>query len=95
MENWLKQFEGALIQSDDALLASLFHHQSYWRDVLALSWRIMTVNGADAILSELKTSLPLTRPSNFKIDNDRTGPRRVTRAGIEAIEAIFAFETDA
>ena len=58
VENWLKQFEGALIQSDDVLLASLFHHRSYWRDVLALSWSIMTVNGADAILIELKTYVP-------------------------------------
>ena len=95
VENWLKQFERALIQSDDILLANLFHHDSYWRDVLALSWRIMTVSGADAILNELKPYIPLTRPSNFKIDNDRTGPRRVTRAGTEAIEAIFAFETHA
>ena len=95
VENWLKQFEGALIQSDDTLLASLFHYDSYWRDVLALSWRIMTVIGADAILNELKAFNPLTKPSNFRIDNDRTEPRRVTRAGTEAIEAIFAFETDA
>lgn len=95
VENWLKQFERALIQSNDTLLASLFHYDSYWRDVLALSWRIMTVIGADAILNELKAFNPLTKPSNFRIDNDRTEPRRVTRAGTEAIEAIFAFETDA
>src|SRR5215204_1562368 len=95
VENWLKQFERALIQSNDTLLASLFHYDSYWRDVLALSWRIMTVIGADAILNELKAFNPLTKPSNFRIDNDRTGPRRVTRAGTEAIEAIFGFETRA
>src|SRR3954454_9260474 len=75
VENWLKQFERALIQSDDTLLASLFHYDSYWRDVLALSWCIMTVSGADAILTELKAHIPLTRPSSFRIDNDRTEPR--------------------
>ena len=36
-----------------------------------------------------------TAPSatGFEIDRKRTPPRRVTRAGTEAIEAIFRFET--
>ena len=49
-ENWLAQFEKALAKSDDASLNSLFHPDSYWRDVLALSWRFTTVDGRDAIL---------------------------------------------
>ena len=28
------------------LLKTLFHPDSYWRDVLALSWNIQTLNGA-------------------------------------------------
>ena len=32
-----------------------FIRDSYWRDVLALSWNIQTLNGADAILNELRT----------------------------------------
>ena len=35
---------------DENLLKRLFHPDSYWRDVLALSWNIQTINGADAIL---------------------------------------------
>ena len=54
VENWLAQFEDALAKPDDGLLESLFHPDSYWRDVLALSWNIQTLNGADAILNELK-----------------------------------------
>ena len=46
-ENWLAQFETALAEPDDATaLKTLFHPDSYWRDVLALSWNIQTVNGA-------------------------------------------------
>ena len=74
-------------------LASLFHADSYWRDVLALTWRIQTVGGADAIVSELDAHAARARPSGFRIDPRRTPPRRVTRAGTEAIEAIFCFET--
>src|SRR5215211_3240727 len=92
-ENWLAQFERALTHGDDVLLATLFHPDSYWRDVLALTWRIKTVNGADAIVSGLKASVGRARPANFEIDPGRTTPRRVARAGIESIETIFRFET--
>jgi len=92
-ENWLAQFETALAAPDGALLKSLFHPDSYWRDVLALSWNLQTLNGADAILNELKARAACAAPSGFRIDPDRAAPRRVTRAGTNAIEAIFKFET--
>jgi hypothetical protein len=88
-DNWLAQFESALAISDDALLKTLFHPESYWRDVLALSWNLQTVNGAAAILKELKAEAGRTAPAGFRIDPDRVAPRRVTRAGTSAIEAIF------
>ncbi len=91
-ENWLAQFEGALTQPDDGLLKNLFHPDSYWRDVLALTWDIRTIKGADAIVSALKGHAA-AGASSFRIDPDRTPPRRVTRAGTAAIEAIVRFET--
>jgi cation diffusion facilitator CzcD-associated flavoprotein CzcO len=92
-ESWLARFEQALGNSDHHLLTPLFHPESYWRDVLALSWNIQTVNGADAIISELKAYAGSTSPSGFKIDPDRAAPRHVTRAGTRTVEAIFGFET--
>jgi len=92
-ETWLTQFEAALAAPDDDALKTLFHVDSYWRDVLALSWNIQTINGADAILRELKTLARRAAPSAFAIDPDRRAPRKVTRAGTLAIEAIFKFET--
>jgi thioredoxin reductase len=91
-ENWLAQFESALAASNHNL-KSLFHPDSYWRDVLALSWNLQTINGADAILRELKARAGSAAPTGFRIDPDRAAPRRVTRAGTNAIEAIFTFET--
>jgi cation diffusion facilitator CzcD-associated flavoprotein CzcO len=93
VENWLTQFEQALSEPDDVLLKTLFHADSHWRDVVALTWRIMTVNGADAILRELRTHNARVQPAGFKIPAERTAPRRVTRAGTDSIEAIFTFET--
>jgi len=93
VDEWLAQFERALGGRDDALLRSLFHADSHWRDVLALTWRIRTVGGADAIVRELRAHAARARPTGFATDPDRTAPRRVTRAGIPAIEAIFRFRT--
>ena len=92
-ESWLAQFERALAKPDDVLLKTLFHPDSHWRDVLALTWHIRTVNGRDAILRELKSHVGRARPAGFRTDPDRTPPRTVTRAGTKAIEAIFRFDT--
>ncbi|MES5481443.1 NAD(P)/FAD-dependent oxidoreductase [Bradyrhizobium sp. INPA03-11B] len=92
-DNWLVQFEDALASPDDVLLKPLFHPDSYWRDVLALSWNIQTVNRAFAIIEELPAHARRSTPREFRIDAERAAPRRVMRAGTNAIEAIFKFET--
>jgi putative flavoprotein involved in K+ transport len=92
-ENWLAQFESALARPDEPLLKTLFHPDSYWRDALALSWNLQTINGADAILRELKARAGSATPRGFRIDPDRAAPRRVDRAGTNSIETIFKFET--
>jgi cation diffusion facilitator CzcD-associated flavoprotein CzcO len=92
-DNWLAQFESALSKADDGLLRTLFHSDSHWRDVLAFTWDFRTITGADAILSELKAHAGRAGPAGFRINPDRSAPRTVTRAGTQAIEAIFKFET--
>jgi putative flavoprotein involved in K+ transport len=89
--DWLQRFERAL--ASPAALRDLFGPDSHWRDVLALTWRLRTVDRADAIAAELSSQAASAKPSGFRIDPDRTQPRRVKRAGTEAVEAIFRFET--
>jgi cation diffusion facilitator CzcD-associated flavoprotein CzcO len=91
---WLAQFENALTTVDGPLLKSLFHPDSYWRDVLALTWNLQTINGADVISQNLRVHAGRAAPGAFRIDPARAAPRRVTRAGTETIEAIFKFETE-
>src|SRR4029453_17719879 len=91
--SWLAQFENALAEHNGVLLKTLFHPESHWRDVLALTWHIRTVSGLDVILKELKAHVSRANPTGFRIDPHRTAPRYVTRAGTNAIEAIFRFET--
>jgi putative flavoprotein involved in K+ transport len=92
-ENWLVQFETALSDADADALGELFHPESYWRDAVALSWTLQTINGRDAILKTLKAQAAEAAPSAFAIDPNRAAPRRVTRAGTDCIETIFKFET--
>ena len=91
---WLAQFERALSSGDWLAVKALFHPDCHWRDVLALSWDIQTVSGAERVVAALKIYVGrAARPFGFKVDAERTSPRQVTRAGSDAIEAIFAFET--
>jgi hypothetical protein len=90
-DRWLGRFEAALRSRDAARLQSLFHADSHWRDVLALTWRIRTVSGGAAVVSDLLKIEPMA--SGFGVDPARTAPRHVTRAGTKCIEALFRFET--
>jgi cation diffusion facilitator CzcD-associated flavoprotein CzcO len=91
--HWLARFEHALAQRDGGLLESLFLPDSHWRDVLALTWQIRTVSGAEAVTRELKAHAGRIKPAGLRTDPDRTPARQVTRAGTQCIEAIFRFET--
>jgi thioredoxin reductase len=93
VEEWLTQFERALASPDDESLATLFHRDCHWRDVLAFTGRINTFSGLHAVVGALKRYAARTKPIGLRIDPDRTAPRTVTRAGADAIEAIFSFET--
>jgi cation diffusion facilitator CzcD-associated flavoprotein CzcO len=90
---WLDEFEHALGKPGGAALNRLFLADSFWRDVLALSWNLQTLAGRDAVAQALNALAPKATPRNFKIAPNRAAPRRVTRAGTNNIEAIFNFET--
>jgi putative flavoprotein involved in K+ transport len=89
---WLARFESALAGPDAARLETLFHRDSHWRDVLALTWDIGTVSGAGAVVRQLNAHAGRARPENFQIDPARAAPRKVTRAGTLSIEVMFKFE---
>ena len=95
-ENWLAQFEARARQTRRRPAETLFHPDSYWRDVLALSWNMQTINGARRDPARVEGP---RRPRRARAvcASIPIAPRRarVTRAGTSSIEAIFRFETAA
>src|SRR6476620_6249489 len=61
-KNWLAQFDRALAAADGARLDTMFHAESHWRDVLALTWQIRTISGRNAVLRELAAHARRARP---------------------------------
>lgn len=92
-ETWLGDFTTALTSGDTARLAALFAPECHWRDILAFTWDLHTTSGPAAIAGRLAPEVARVAPRGFKLATGRTPPRTVTRAGIDAIEAIFTFET--
>ncbi len=92
-EQWLDKLNVALHSGSQSSVAALFAHESHWRDLLAFTWSITPTPGAAAIAALMVAKQGDTKACGFTLAEGRTPPRRVTRAGINVIEALFQFET--
>ena len=54
VRNWLADFEKAISIPDFQLAKMLFLGDSYWRDLLAFTWRIQTFKGDINIVKALE-----------------------------------------
>jgi putative flavoprotein involved in K+ transport len=86
---WLTAFENALAANDPDAASALFADQSYWRDLVAFSWNIVTVEGPAGVRDLLSNTLDRVRPSGFAVADDLGEP---TEAGGVA-ESWIRFET--
>jgi cation diffusion facilitator CzcD-associated flavoprotein CzcO len=90
---WLRAFEAALASRDAARISALFHEESHWRDILAFTWHLTSVEGRDGIAERLAAEQTRTAARGFHLPPGRKPPRRVKRLGIDSVEAIFEFAT--
>jgi putative flavoprotein involved in K+ transport len=67
---WLSAFAFAIADRDIPAVTGLFHETCYWRDLLAFTWNIKTMEGRPAIAAMLAETLSATSPSDWRI----TGP---------------------
>jgi len=73
LAGWLAEFGAALTAGDIAAATDLFHPDCYWRDILAFTWNIKTMEGRDAIAHMLAATLDRTAPFGWKPDGPADG----------------------
>ena len=93
-EAWLQQAIDALSAVDRNAVESLFSAESYWRDVLALTWGLETTLGRERIGDALCIRAPAAGLNDLKVEISPLPPRHVVRVGTETIEAFFTFSTN-
>lgn len=88
VDDWLARFESALAARDVAAAASLFAADSYWRDLVAFTWNIKTVEGRAGVADLLTTCLGTTDPTGFRTTETPAEADGVTEAWIEFETAV-------
>ncbi len=66
---WVKGFEAALAAPAGADWSKLFGEECYWRDLLAFTWDIATLEGRDAITAMVHQQAGLIGASGFALDD--------------------------
>ncbi|TNF19014.1 MAG: NAD(P)/FAD-dependent oxidoreductase [Rhodobacteraceae bacterium] len=79
IDHWLAALDAALHRRDIAA-GALFEAEGYWRDLLAFTWNIKTMEGRGAIEDMLAACLAQTAPSAWA----RSGAAEETEDGIAA-----------
>jgi len=87
---WLSAFGDALAAGDPAAASALFTEDCFWRDLVAFTWNIRTLEGRDVISAMLAETLPSVKPGGWAI----TGGEESADAG-GVTEAWIDFETAA
>ncbi|WP_018178974.1 flavin-containing monooxygenase [Jongsikchunia kroppenstedtii] len=83
VETWLDRFGAALAAQDIASAANLFCTTSFWRDLVAFTWNLTTVEGRDGISDMLTERVADTVPSGFRTSEPATEEGGVVSAFIE------------
>ncbi|MBM3772681.1 MAG: NAD(P)/FAD-dependent oxidoreductase [Acidimicrobiia bacterium] len=85
--DWLDTFSASLARGDVAATMALFHEESYWRDLIAFTWNIVTCEGRPSIESMLAARLAAVKPGSWSVEGEPAGADGVT-------EAFLTLETE-
>lgn len=88
VETWLREFESALAARDIEAATGMFALDSFWRDLVAFTWNIKTVEGREGVADMLRARLDDTDPRGFHTTEPATEDGGV-------ITAWIGFETAA
>ena len=86
VHRWLAEFSAAARNRDSAAVLALFGPECFWRDLVAFSWNIVTLEGRKQIAGMLATAMPAMQGSDWRMDDTVSVDQGV-------VEAWFSFET--
>ncbi|HSP38389.1 MAG TPA: hypothetical protein VLR26_11610 [Frankiaceae bacterium] len=86
VDEWLSAFQDALSNRDVKQAAGMFAPSSFWRDLVAFTWNLTTVEGQEGVADMLRATLDDTDPTGFTVTEEPTEAQGV-------IEAWLEFET--
>ena len=83
VDQWLSRFDDALTEGDAAAAAELFADDGYWRDLVAFTWNIKTVEGPAGVADMLERTLGHAKPRGLRTTEPPAEADGVTEAWIE------------
>lgn len=86
VSTFLARLGDALERQDVAAASDLFAEECYWRDLVALTWNIKTMEGRAAIADMLRATLATARPRGLALRGEASEAGGIT-------EGWFDFET--
>jgi putative flavoprotein involved in K+ transport len=89
MEAFLARFGAALEAGDIEAATNMFAPECYWRDLVAFTWNIKTMESRDQVRGMLKACLGRVKPSHWRVAE---GEAASEAGGV--MEAWISFETD-
>ncbi len=87
IDQWLSRFGEALARGDSNAAAELFAEESFWRDLVAFTWNVKTVEGRAGVRDMLEHTLAHIKPRGWHTTEEPTAADGVS-------EAWIAFETE-
>jgi putative flavoprotein involved in K+ transport len=85
--DWLGRFEQALADGDAVAASELFGDDSFWRDLVAFTWNLKTLEGPEEIRAMLESQLPHVRPRGWHTTEPPSSADGIT-------DAWIGFETE-
>jgi cation diffusion facilitator CzcD-associated flavoprotein CzcO len=91
--DWTEKLSIAWAEEDGDSFASLFIDGAHWKDILAFTWDFRIFSGRAAISDAYRKLWGTIKPTNVRVAEDRTAPRKVDRGNGVVIEGFVNFDT--